>query len=361
MLAAMTTRVVTLLARTPARALALRAALAAMTSWLVIVPMGGVADDYPYYAPLGAVVAVTSSVEVSLRTSVQTVVALVLGAGLATTVLLLDLPRPLAIGLVVAVGTLLGALRRMGEMGSWVPISALFILVLGEGNPAHFVLGYLGITTLGVGVGAATSLALPPLHLIRTRHAQDDLRAALAERLDALADVIGSEQLPSEGDWEVRRPDLRAHSAEVEQLLALATGGPPVNWRVRKGRDEGQRLRERGRALAALALQVDELTDVLAYRERDDRQDLALPAWLRPAAESALRATADALRSDEDRSACIDAAWTAVRRLASEIRRDRHESGDDLFGAGALVVSIERTLTTMSPAASPSVSPASPA
>jgi hypothetical protein len=347
---ALTTRIVAL-AHAPARALALRAALAAMVAWLVVVPMSGVADEYPYYAPLGAVVAVTSTVEVSLRTSVQTFFALMLGAALATPVLLTDLPRPLAIALVVGVGTLVGSLRRMGEMGSWVPISALFILVLGSGNPAHFVLGYLGLTTLGAVIGAATNLVLPPLHLTRTRQAQDDLQAALAQRLDVLADVLGSEQLPSQGDWEARRPDLRARSAEVEQLLALATGGPPVNWRLLKGKGkgEGQRLRERGRALAALALHVDELTDVLASRERDDREELALPASLRPAAETALRVTADALRSDDDRTRCLEAAWTAVRRFAARIRDERERTGDDLFGAGGLVVAIERTLTTMSP------------
>jgi hypothetical protein len=352
---ALKARIATMLGRTPARSLAMRAALGAMVAWLLVVPMGGVADEYPYYAPLGAVVAVTSSVEVSLRTTVQTFVALVLGATLATAVLLLDLPRPVAIGLVVAVGTLLGSLRRMGEMGSWVPISGLFVLVLGEGDPAHFVLGYLGLTSLGAVVGAATNLALPPLHLVRTGQAQDELRSALAERLDNLADVLGSARLPTAGDWDARGPSLRAHSAEVEQLLALATGGPPVNWRVIKGRSEGQRLRERGRALAALALQVDELTDVLAHRERDDREELALPASLRPAAERALRSTAHALRSEDDRDASLEAAWTDVRHLSAEIRRDRESSGDDLFGAGALVVSIERTLTTMSASGSPIV------
>ena len=340
-----------LLARSPARALAIRAALAAMAAWLLVMPFGGVADDYPYYAPLGAVVAVTSSVEVSLRTSVQTFVSLVLGASLGAAALLLDLPRPLAIGLVVAVGTLIGAVRWMGTMGSWVPISGLFVLVLGGDDPSHFVLGYLGLTSVGALVGAATNVLLPPVHLVRTRQAQDALRAALADQLDTLADVLDAESLPSAQDWESRRPSMRARSSEMEDLLAMATGGPPVNWRVLRVRQESQLLRDRGRALASLALQVDEMTDVLSARERDDREDLALPASVRPAAAQALRATADALRGPVDeRDERWDAAWAAERALAAEVRRCRSTTGDDLFAAGGLVSSIERTLTTMGPA-----------
>ena len=39
--------------------LSLKAALAAALSWLAVLPLWGVADEYPYYAPLGAVIAVT--------------------------------------------------------------------------------------------------------------------------------------------------------------------------------------------------------------------------------------------------------------------------------------------------------------
>jgi hypothetical protein len=241
----------------------------------------------------------------------------------------------------------------MGTMGSWVPISGLFVLVLGGDDPSHFVLGYLGLTSVGALVGAATNVLLPPVHLVRTRQAQDALRAALAAQLDTLADVLDAGSLPSAQDWESKRPSMRARSSEMEELLALATGGPPVNWRVLRVRQESQRLRDRGRALASLALQVDEMTDVLSARERDDREDLALPAPVRPAAARALRATSEALRGPVDeRDERWDAAWAAQRALAAEVRECRSTTGDDLFVAGGLVSSIERTLTTTGPAVS---------
>ena len=45
----------------PRTLLALKAAVAAGLAWLVVLPFSGVADDYPYYAPLGAVVATSTS------------------------------------------------------------------------------------------------------------------------------------------------------------------------------------------------------------------------------------------------------------------------------------------------------------
>ena len=261
-------------------------------------------------------------------------------------------PDPLAIGVVVAVGTLIGAVRWMGTMGSWVPISGLFVLVLGGDDPAHFVLGYLGLTSVGALVGAATNVLLPPVHLVRTRQAQDALRAALADQLDTLADVL-------DGRGAAERAGLGVEASQHARPLVGDGGAAGHGHRWAAGQLAGAAGQARepaaagpGPRVGALALQVDEMTDVLSARERDDREDLALPASVRPAAAQALRATADALRGAVDeRDERWDAAWAAERALAAEVRRCRARTGDDLFAAGGLVSSIERTLTTMGPAA----------
>jgi hypothetical protein len=41
--------------------------VAAAVAWLVVLPFVGVADDYAYYAPLGAVIAVSATVARSWR------------------------------------------------------------------------------------------------------------------------------------------------------------------------------------------------------------------------------------------------------------------------------------------------------
>ena len=53
------------LGRYPRVPLALKSAFAAGLAWLAVLPLGGVADEYPYYAPLGAVVAMGATVVTS--------------------------------------------------------------------------------------------------------------------------------------------------------------------------------------------------------------------------------------------------------------------------------------------------------
>src|SRR3712207_5602847 len=93
------------LGRHPRLPLALKCAVAAALAWLLVLPLGGVADDYPYYAPLGAVVAVGTTVVSSVRASVQGLLALLLGAVLSIGVGSLPLPDVVAIAAVVGVGT----------------------------------------------------------------------------------------------------------------------------------------------------------------------------------------------------------------------------------------------------------------
>src|SRR3546814_4896585 len=93
-------------------------------------------------------------------------------------------------------------------MASWVPISGLFILIVGGADPAHYVLAYLGLTALGAVVGVLVNLAVPPMPLIATNDVQDSLRNILADQLDGLA--RGLERTP-----------LRSaeHTSELQSLM----------------------------------------------------------------------------------------------------------------------------------------------
>ena len=48
----------------PKLALAVKAALAAMLAWLLVRPLGSFATEYSYYAPLGALTVVSTSIAV---------------------------------------------------------------------------------------------------------------------------------------------------------------------------------------------------------------------------------------------------------------------------------------------------------
>lgn len=88
--------------------------MAANRAWTL--PFGGLADRYPCYAPLGTVVAVSTTVMGPLRTSVENFLALVAGAALAVGVHTLALPSSATVG-PVGVGPIMGA-RWLRPMGS---------------------------------------------------------------------------------------------------------------------------------------------------------------------------------------------------------------------------------------------------
>lgn len=329
-------------------AMALRAALAAVLAWSLAVPLGGVADQYLYYAPFGAVVAVSTTVIRSVSTSVQVFLAIALGAALAVAVQELSVSSAIGIGLVVLVGTLVSQLRWLGESGSWVPIAALFVLILGQGHEERFVLGYLGLTSLGALVGTAVNMAFPPLLLDQTERAQEALRDELVQQLEALADDLEEGVLPDPAATGHAAGELRGRGEALEELVGHALEGPPVNWRVRRWRAHADLLRAQGSALVGLALLVGELAHTLRRREGPDdeagplfRTELHLPA------AGALRATATALSSEiEQPGEAMAQADSKIDELADAIRRARQERGEDLFVAGALVLGLRSTLAT---------------
>lgn len=329
-------------------AIGLRAAVAAVLAWLVGAQLGGVADDYLYYAPFGAVVAVSTTVMSSVRTSAEIFLAILLGAVVAVGVQGLALPSAVGVGAVVLIGTLVSQLRWLGASGSWVPIAGLFVLILGNGHEESFVLGYLGLTTLGAAVGTAVNVAFPPLLLGQTERAQIALRRALVGQLEQLASDLEGGALPDPMDARAVAGDLLVHGRAVEDLVGQALEGPPVNWRVRRWRGQADRLRGQGAALVGLAMLVGDLARTLRRREgpNDEEATLFRTDLHVPAAE-ALRATALALSAEtEQPQEAVAAADLRINDLADAIRRAREEQGDDLFVGGALVLGLRSTLAS---------------
>ena len=85
--------------------LACKAALAVGIAWVVAPLMPGVVDEYPYYAPLGALLSMHSTLKGSAKYGLQILAGLALGILLAAIVLVVGAPNFLTISLVVAVAT----------------------------------------------------------------------------------------------------------------------------------------------------------------------------------------------------------------------------------------------------------------
>ncbi|MBN1092919.1 hypothetical protein JKP75_10300 [Blastococcus sp. TML/M2B] len=337
-------------ARHPRVGMALKAALAASLAWALVRLVPGPAADYPYYAPLGAVIASSTTLTGSVRESAQTVTAISLGAAVALVVDAVTGPDLLAIALVVAVGVLLAGWPLLGSSRSWVPTSGLFVLIIGNANPTAYVLGYAGLTLFGALVGLAVTAAFPPLPLAPAQAQLQLLRDALADQLDDLADGLRQQTPPTAEGWQERTrtidPVLAEMRAAVEQALEAQRG----NRKARRYAEDARQQVLQARALERLTLLVEELTDALTATERAELERVALGPALRPAAARTLGALGDALRTVRDRTADPEAlrvADDAVQALADEVRRTRSATREDLFVAGSVIDAVRRGLVAL--------------
>ncbi|WP_040339554.1 FUSC family protein [Candidatus Blastococcus massiliensis] len=350
--AALAARVRRLWARHPRLGMAVKAALAASLAWTLVQLVPGPAADYPYYAPLGALIATSTTLTGSVREAAQAVTAISLGAAVALAADALAGPNLVTIALVVGVGVLLGSWSWLGSSRSWLPTSALFVLIIGHTNPTGYVLGYAGLTLLGALVGLAVTSAFPPLPLAPAQTQLQVLRDTLADQLEDLADGLRQERPPTAQGWQDRTrtidPVLARMRAAVEQTLEAQRG----NRRARRYAEHAQQQVRQARALERLALLVEELADVLADTERAEFEQVALGPALRPAAARALAALGDALRSVQAETADLDAlhaADEALRALADDVRRTRTSTQEDLFVAGSVIDTVRRGLISLSP------------
>jgi uncharacterized membrane protein YgaE (UPF0421/DUF939 family) len=341
-----------LIARHPRLPLAVKSAVAASAAWLVVQPLSGVADRYPYYAPLGAVVATAATVVSSLRTTVQSILAIAMGAALAVGTRLVPAPEVVALAFVVAAGTLLGGWGRVGAMASWVPISGLFILIIGRTDPTNYAVAYIGLTAFGALVGVAVNAAVPQLRLSSARVSESDLLDTLAGQLDDLADGLVQDPLLTPEEWQRRERAIEPQSERLREVVAETTEARRINWRARRWQDLADRQFARAHALQRLSLLVEDITSLVVERENADRTHVALGPTLRPAAATALRAMARALHEVDGASGEPDslrATDRAVQDLVLAIRAMRLRTEDDLFAAGTIVTTLRRAVAALVP------------
>jgi uncharacterized membrane protein YgaE (UPF0421/DUF939 family) len=343
-------RLVDVVRRHPRLPLAAKCAVAAALAWLIVLPLGGVADDYPYYAPLGALVAVGTTLVSSLRASVQGVLALLLGAALSIGVGVLPLPEVVAIASVVGFGTVFAGWRYLGEMATWVPISGLFILTIGRADPGDYALAYVGLTGLGALVGILVNAAVPPLPLTATSATQSTLVNRLASQLEDLADGLLQERLLTPHEWAERTWEIEPHSKQMRHMVDEADEARRANWRARKWRETADRQYALARALEQLSFMVENITGLLVEQEHAERRIVVLGPSLRPPTAAALQAMAQALRSIEGAAAdpqALQRADRALRQLAAAVRDLRGRTEDDLFAAGTIVTAVDRGIAAL--------------
>jgi uncharacterized membrane protein YccC len=242
-------------------AIAVRTAVAAMLAWLVANQLGGDLEHYAYAAPLGAFVAVGTTVFTIGRTALQQALGMGGGALLGLLMIRLEWNGILEIGLIGLVAVLLQGVPRFSQGATVVPVVAVLVILFGGANPDRYAIGYVGQFALGMAIGViVNALVLPALYdketRVRIRSAVDDL----AERVDVLADTMRGQWPPERSDWAGWGPELRTGVEELDQQVSEAREARRFNVRMLWNRHD---LDVDERALTALRSVVHRMEDVL--------------------------------------------------------------------------------------------------
>ena len=343
--------------------LALRTGLAAGLAWLLVQPVGGFVREYPYYAPLGAMVATSTSIVGSVRSSAQAVSAIAVGVGLALGIRALPVPEPLALVVGIVVGMLVSALPWFGTMASWVPFAALFELIAGAHDPWRYAAAYGGLTAFGALVGVVVNVVLPQLPLTPAVRAQEHPRRRLADQLDLLADGLDREERLDEDDWARRRTDLDPEARRVEELLGHVLEARRGNWTARRWTEVTERRAGQARALLRLTGCVDEVIALVAdvrvpLHGADERAAAVrratagafreVAAMLRSPDEVPQDAGAEGTESEDAGAGALARATAAVEGLRHEAAQACAEGGDQYLAAASIAVSLHQAVEAWS-------------
>lgn len=328
-------------ATTPARLLLVaKTALAVGIAWFIARQLPGVVEEYPYYAPLGALVSMYPTLMGSAKSGLQTILGLAAGIGLASIIVLTVGPSWWSIPLVVGLGVLFSGTGWFGVGREYVPMAALFVLIIGGQDADDYSLGYLTQMSVGVVVGLVVNLAIAPAPLTAVATAQlQRFREKLATHLHDIADAVSDSWPPEKEQWVDDAASLAETSRSVRAALVEADEsrrGNPRAWRQRGATDDAHAQLQ---ALDRISQQIRDIADTLADTIWDRPGALDLDPSLPDPLAAALRAVADVLALDEPDSPEAHRiraeATRAVRLLVETVDETTLQQGRSL-GPGVL-------------------------
>lgn len=350
----------------PRLQLALKAGLAAGIAFAIAPFMPGSAAEYPYYAPLGALVAMYENVAGSMRQGVQTLVGLAIGVGLAFMLFSLGSPSPWTVAVVMALGVILAGLPKIGSGRDWIPTAALLVLLVGGHNPDTFSFGYLLQMGVGVTVGIIVNLLVfPPLHFRAAALSIAELRQALAQQLWDMGKALKESWPPEHVDWSRRSEALAAHARSVRLAVEKADASRQANPRRHlHPRDLNLDYRNL-RDLERLTFHVQDVTQVLSDVIWAEDIPFVVPDEYAVPLGDALASVGDVLRALEEeqpeRQAELAAsADAAISDLTARLATEQH-SKDAPSAVESILLSLHRMLRVATPGrpeAKPATAPA---
>lgn len=331
--------------------LALKAAVAAVAAWYVAtLVFDGTA--YPYYAPLGALLAMNFSVAASVRDSARAIGAILLGLLIAVVCDITIGTSALGVAAVVGLGVFVAGLPLLGTAASWVPTSALFVLILaGSGNIVEYVSSYGGLTLLGMIIGLVVNVVFPAHPLAEFDPFAARMRTRLADQLDALVEGLSDDDEAPDIEWENTLDDMLPTIAEVRaatQETAESTRGNP---RARWHRGQASQQYAHAQLLERATFLTEELTQFISEGERSDNRAYVLGQELRAPTVRTIRAIAGVLRQSQTAESAevrkaVASAHKELRQFEDAVRRAGAQHHATWFHAGGIAVTLRRSLRT---------------
>jgi uncharacterized membrane protein YgaE (UPF0421/DUF939 family) len=244
----------------------LKTALAAGVAWQLGVMLPAYLPSYSFYAPLGALTVMYSSLYDSAVQGLRTLAAVSVGVLVAVGLHLVAGPNAVTVAIALGVGIVLGNFRKLGDQGSWAPMAALFVFTAGRADTLEYVVGYLSQLALGAVVGfTVNSAVFPPLPLQDVERATRAVRRGVVDVLSALVDLL-------EADRDV--VDERAD--QVSRVLAPLPATRQGLWeatsqaeRAQYGNPRRKRWQGTQAAVMALARSTDSTASVMEDLARE--------------------------------------------------------------------------------------------
>jgi len=292
--------------------LAVKAAIAAVGAWALA--RYAVGQSGPYFAPLAALLGVYPTVARSLTEGIRYVAGFLLGVALAVPAGILLGPEMAAIAIVVIGGVLISGWQRLGDQGTQVTFTALFVLLLGGHQPLHYVTHRM----VDVGIGVATGLAVnvvvfPPLQLRPAEHAirqwGESIARALEDLSGAAADLDADTVVKS---WP--RHDRQLSEAARRARAATRNARESLRW--------NPRARARRSVPRPDGAVLDSLEELTARTRAVARSLPDIAAADRPGEEGADRTDQDQASFGENYAALLRSLADPVRQLA-DLRTSR--------------------------------------
>jgi len=284
-----------------------------------------------------------------------TILAILLGFGLAVAVHELSIPIPgaLTIALIVALAVGVEQWRLLQEHASWVSFAAVLMLTVGSADPARYAVAYAGLTLLGAAIGVlVTTVLFPPMQLTSALRSVGTTRALLARHLQEIASGLRRGEVPTPGEWEGRGQELDVALDRMRAAEGTVERARRANPRARRWRGTATSIREQSRALDRVAVLVDDLTTLVVefqpHRRGPDRIDGGTGRVLADALDGLARVVRTPFPTDgHDRNSAIDAAERALHRLTTLLRTSDVADDEGFFALGAVTVGMHRSLDTL--------------